>query len=215
MATFFITGTGTDVGKTLVSAIICEALQADYWKPVQAGYEPMTDSEWVKSMISNPKTIVHPESYLLKFPASPHIAAADEALEISLEKIVSDKPKTDNHLVIEGAGGLMVPLNKEEFVCDLITALDATVIIVSRNQLGSINQSLLTAMALKQKNVKVLGWVFNDEYLDYETEIVGWTGYPWIASVRQLEHIDKGIVHAQSVKMREHLSVMQHYSWEQ
>ena len=204
MENFFITGTGTDVGKTLICAIICEALQADYWKPIQAGLEPETDSEWVRNMMSNSKTVVHPESYILKFPASPHLAAMDEAIDISLQKILSDKPVPENNLVIEGVGGLMVPLNKDEFVIDLIRELRATVIIVSRNHLGSINHSLLTAMALKANNINVMGWIFNDEYLDYENEIVEWSGYPWIASVRRLPLINKSTIHSQGVKMKEH-----------
>lgn len=205
MNTLFITGTGTDVGKTLISSILCEALQADYWKPVQAGHDPMTDSEWVKGLMTNSKTVVHPESYILKFPGSPHIAANDEEVEISLSKIVSEKPYTANNLIIEGAGGLMVPLNRHEFILDLILALKATVIIVSRNYLGSINHSLLTARTLRANNIKVLGWIFNDEYLDYENEITDWSGYPWIASVGKLNKIDKSVIHAHGIKMMEHL----------
>lgn len=203
MKTFFITGTGTDVGKTLVAAIITEALHADYWKPIQAGTQS-TDSEWVAEMISNPKTKIHPETYLLKYPASPHIAAQDENLNISIKHILESRPSTSNTLVVEGAGGLMVPLNKTEFVIDLAEQLGSTVIIVSRNYLGSINHSLLTASALKARNIPVMGWIFNDEYLDYETEIVEWSGYPWIASIRNLPVLDKGVIHAQSIKMKEH-----------
>ena len=189
-----------------MAAIVCEALNADYWKPVQAGYEPLTDSEWVRSMISNPKTVVHPECYLLKLPVSPHIASKEENLEISLQKIIAEKPVTDNTMVIEGAGGVMVPLNKKEFVLDLIMELEASVIIVSRNELGSINHSLLTARALTKQGIKVMGWIFNDEYLDYESEIVAWSGFPWIASVRKLPVINKSVIHSQSVKMKEQLS---------
>ena len=209
MNNYFITGTGTDVGKTLVAAILCEALHADYWKPVQAGYANGTDSQWVESMMTNSATTVHPETYVLKFPGSPHIAAAHEEVEISLKHILESKPATKNNLVIEGSGGLMVPLNKKEFVIDLIKELKATVIIVSRNYLGSINHSLLTGRMLKENNVKVMGWVFNDEYLDYENEIVEWSGFPWIASVRKLEHIDRGIIHSLSIKMKEHIQIMQ------
>ncbi len=203
--TLFITGTGTDIGKTVVAAILAEALQADYWKPVQAGTSPLTDSVWVRNMLTNKKSIVHPETYLLKIPASPHIAAEKEGIEISLQKITDQKPKTNNHLLIEGAGGLLAPLNKNEFSIDLIKRLEAIVIIVSKNYLGSINHSLLTANALKQKKVKVMGWIFNEEYIDYEDEIVEWSGYPWIASVRSLEVIDKPVIHAQAMKMREHM----------
>lgn len=207
MTTYFITGIGTKVGKTLISAIIAEALQADYWKPIQAGYEDGTDSQWVKQMLTNKSSIVHEEVYKLKLPASPHIGADEEGIEISIEKIIEEKPETDNRLIIEGAGGIMVPINKNEFIIDLIKELDATVIIVSRNYLGSINHSLLTAQALMKKNINVLGWIFNDNYLDYETEIVKWSGYPWIASVRNLPDINKDVVHVQAVKMKEHLNL--------
>ncbi len=207
MNPIFITGIGTGVGKTVVAAILAEALKADYWKPVQAGFGNGTDSIWVKKMLSNDNSIVHPETYLLKFPASPHISAYDEGLEISLEKIVETKPVTQNRIIIEGAGGLMAPLNKKEFGIDLIQKLNASVIIVSRNYMGSINHSILTAEMLKHKKIPVLGWIFNDEYLDYETEIAFWTEFPWIASVRKLPVINRNVIHEQSVKMLEHIKI--------
>jgi dethiobiotin synthetase len=207
MASYFITGIGTDVGKTVISAILAEALQADYWKPVQAGYENGTDSIWLREMISNKNSVVHQEIYKLKLAASPHIAAEEEGIEISTDKIINDIPVTANTLLIEGAGGLMVPLNKNEFVFDLIKKLDSKVIIVSRNYLGSINHSLLTANFLKQNSIKVLGWIFNGDYLDYENEIVDWSGFPWIASVRQLPEINKEIIHEQAAKIKAHLNL--------
>lgn len=207
MATYFITGIGTNVGKTLISAIIAEALEADYWKPVQAGYRDGTDSEWIKKVLTNTVSIVHDETYKLKLAASPHIAAYEDGIEISLAKIAENRPVTNNPLIIEGPGGLLVPLNNNEFVIDLIKKLEARVIIVSRNYLGSINHSLLTAKVLMENKIDVLGWVFNDNYLDYETEIVNWSGFPWIASVRNLPEINKEVIHAQSVKMKEHLNL--------
>lgn len=207
MNPIFITGIGTDVGKTVIAAILAEALQADYWKPVQAGFEKGTDSMCVRKLLSNQNSVVHPETYLLKFAASPHISAFDEGMEISLDKIIAAKPVTENRLLIEGAGGLMAPLNKNEFAIDLIQKLNASVIIVSRNYIGSINHSLLTAAMLTQKNIPVLGWIFNDEYLDYETEIALWSGFPWIASVRKLPVINRSVIHEQSVKMLEHIKI--------
>lgn len=207
MTPYFISGIGTGVGKTVISAIIAEALHADYWKPVQTGYENGTDSIWMRQMITNKKTVIHQEVYKLKLGASPHIAAQEEDVEISLDKIVSGKPVTSNRLLIEGAGGILVPLNKKEFMIDLIKKLDATVILISRNYLGSINHSLLTAKVLQQHEINVLGWIFNDNFLDYESEIVQWSGLPWIASVRNLPEMNKGIIHAQSVKMKAHLKL--------
>jgi len=149
----FITGIGTDVGKTVVSAIVARALQADYWKPVQAGFSEGTDSLRIQKLLRNKNTVIHPEVYRFALPASPHISARDENIEISLEKIYNTfhSLHTGNRIVIEGAGGLMVPLNQKEFIADLIIKLNATVIIVSRNYLGSINHSLLTAAYCKQK----------------------------------------------------------------
>jgi len=197
----FITGTGTDVGKTLVAAIVVEALQADYWKPVQAGYENGTDSLWVQQMLSNKKSVIHPELYKLKMPASPHIAAAAEQKEIKIKKIVAHLPKTKNKLIIEGAGGLMVPLNNKELVIDLIKKLQAKVIIVSKNELGSINHSLLTAAVLKKEKINVAGWIFTEEYQNYEREIGEWSGYPVIASIKHLPDISKETINAEAIRM--------------
>jgi len=205
MKRVFITGTGTGIGKTLVAAIATEALQADYWKPVQAGYEEGTDSLWIKEMLSNNKSIIHPELYRLKMAASPHLAAIAEQKKIVLKDIVSHLPKTKNQLIIEGAGGLMVPLNKKEFVLDLIKKLKATVIIVSKNELGSINHSLLTAAILKKEKVNVAGWIFTDEYLNYENEISNWSGYPLIASIKHLPEISKESIKAEAEKMKRRL----------
>jgi len=209
-----ITGIGTGVGKTLVSAIIAEALQADYWKPVQAGYENGTDSEWIKKVISNTKSKIHPETYKLKLAASPHIAAREEGVRIDLNLIERDferirnkkleirnqKVKDDHRsssndfLIIEGAGGLMVPLNEKEFAADLFKKLNAQIILASRNYLGSINHSLLTAQVCKHNNLPVAGLIFNDQYLDYENEIVQWSGFPKIASIPFCKNQDKEFV---------------------
>ena len=226
----FITGIGTGIGKTVVSAIITEALHADYWKPIQAGFDDGTDALQVSSLITNTKTIIHPEVYKLKMPASPHIAAREEGIEISIpfivnrlpsnkeskKLIVNSQPFADERsggiqstvngkLIIEGAGGLLVPLNENEFVIDLMVQLGAKVILVSKNYLGSINHSLMTAAICKQRNIDVIGWIFNDQYLDYEEEIVRWTGYPKIASIPLAEKVDKAFVLQQAELVRQNL----------
>lgn len=201
----FVTGTGTAIGKTVISAILAEALHADYWKPVQAGTAE-TDADWVGSMMSNAETKIHPEAYRLQMAASPHIAAAKEHITISIPHIVAQVPHTSNHLIIEGAGGLMVPLNDNEFVVDLIVALNMPVILVSRNMLGSINHSILTAMACKQLNIPVMGWIFNDEYLNYEKQIAAWTGIPVLASIPYCEKADKQFVSKQAEALRSKLN---------
>ena len=207
MRPIFITGTGTDVGKTIVAAIITEALHADYWKPVQAGYTDGTDSLSVAEMITNKKTIIHPELYKLKLPASPHISAREENKKISVKNIIKHLPKTKNTLIIEGAGGLMVPLNKKKLVLHLIKKLKAKVVIVSKNELGSINHSLLTAAVLKKEKIDVAGWIFTEEYLDYENEIAKWSGYPAIASVKHLVEISKESIKAEAEKMKHNLEI--------
>src|SRR5689334_7212311 len=129
----FVTGIGTGIGKTLVSAVSARALDADYWKPVQAGFAGGTDSEWVRGLLEGTASEIHPEVYKLSMPASPHIAARHENISISIKKICEQIPKKSRTLIVEGAGGLLVPLNNHEFVSDLIKALEAKVVLVSRN----------------------------------------------------------------------------------
>jgi dethiobiotin synthetase len=205
MKPIFITGTGTNVGKTLVAAIVAEAIQADYWKPVQAGYDSGTDSLRIKKMISNKKTIIHPELYKLNLAASPHIAAKGEQQRIKVKEIINHLPNTTNHLIIEGAGGLMVPLNEKEFVFHLVKDLQARVIIVSKNELGSINHSLLTASVLKKEKIDVAGWIFNEDYMNYENEISGWSGFPVIGCVKHLKDISKASIRAEAKKIKANL----------
>ena len=201
MKPIFITGTGTQVGKTLVAAIVTEALEADYWKPVQAGYEDGTDSLTVLELISNKKTVVHPELYRLSLPASPHISAEQENIKIKIKKIIAEIPKTKKQLIVEGAGGLLVPLNKKAFIIDLIKEMKARVIIVSKNELGSINHSLLTAAVLKKEKIKVAGLIFSENFMTYEQQISAWSGYPVIGSVKHLPSITKEIIKAEAEAM--------------
>ena len=154
----FITGIGTGVGKTICSAILVENLQADYWKPIQSGDLDNTDTENVKSLISNTKTVFHPEAYRLTQPYSPHKSALLDGISIELDKIVL--PETDNRLLIEGAGGLMVPLNDHILMIDLIQKFDAEVFLVSQNYLGSINHTLMSAEILKSRNINLSTIIF-------------------------------------------------------
>jgi dethiobiotin synthetase len=202
----FISGIGTGVGKTIVSAIVTEALQADYWKPIQAGFEEGTDALLVKKLISNPQTTIHPEIYKLKLAASPHIAAKAENIKIDTEEIVNRMSAISNRpLIIEGAGGIMVPLNNKEFVIDLVFKLQAKLILVSRNYLGSINHSLLTAAICKQKGVAIAGWIFCDQYMNYENEIVEWSEVPKIGSIPFSNTIDQYFVKQQAVLLQSSL----------
>ena len=156
---YFVTGIGTGIGKTVVSAILAEKLNADYWKPIQSGDLEISDSLLVKNLLSNTKTVIHPERYRLGQPLSPHLSARLDGIEISLAAIQA--PQTDNDLIIEGAGGLMVPLNNEDLILDLIKKTNAKVIVISQNYLGSINHTLLTLEVLKISQIAIEGLIFN------------------------------------------------------
>lgn len=173
---YFVSAIGTDSGKSIVSAILCEKLKADYWKPIQAGVEPTTDSELIKSLISNKKTVIHKEAYKLKTPVSPHYAAEIDHKIIDLNKI--NLPETNNTLVIEGAGGLLVPINEKNFVYDLIPQLGAELILVVNFYLGSINHTLLTLEYLKNRKTKVKGLIFNGDYPFSSARIIE-NNSPW------------------------------------
>jgi dethiobiotin synthetase len=209
MRPLFVTGIGTGVGKTIWSAVLTEALQADYWKPVQSGYEDGTDAASVSTLVSNPGSCIHKEVYNLRLPASPHIAAREEGIRIDLAEIrkaFDQLPCQNDHIVIEGAGGIMVPVNDHDFILDMALALDADVLLVSRNYLGSINHSLLTAHMARSRGLKVLGWLFNDQFMDYEEEIVHWSGYPKIASLPFSDVINRDFVRLVAEQCRTHLA---------
>ena len=155
--TFFVTGISTEVGKTVVSAALTEALGADYWKPVQAGDLDNSDSIKVRKLVQHPGSKFHDPAFQLKHAMSPHAAAALEKVSIKTTQI--KRPLTENNLVIEGAGGLLVPLNSKETMLDLIMPEDR-VILVSRHYLGSINHTLLSIEALRQRALKLEGIVF-------------------------------------------------------
>ncbi|PWL40140.1 dethiobiotin synthase [Flagellimonas aquimarina] len=187
----FITGISTDVGKTIASAIIVEALQADYWKPVQAGDLEYSDSDRVEGLISNGKTRIHKNSYALNTPMSPHAAAEIDGITIGIDKI--KEPKTKNLLVIEGAGGLLVPLNDSDTVFDLIKP-DYKVIVVSRHYLGSINHSLLTIEKLQERNLKI-GIIFSgDEHPTTESIILKKTSVTFLGRINEEEVFNKKVV---------------------
>ena len=155
----FVTGIGTGIGKTIVSAILVEKLKADYWKPIQSGDLDNSDTLAIRNLISNSLSVLHPEAYRLTQPFSPHKSAAIDGIEIDPATIKA--PKTSNTLIIEGAGGLMVPLNDQFLIIDLIKQLEAEVILVSQNYLGSINHTLLSASVLKQYQIPLKGIIFN------------------------------------------------------
>jgi dethiobiotin synthetase len=193
MKQFFVTGTGTDVGKTVASAILVESLNADYWKPIQAGDLDNTDTMKVRSLISNTKSKFHPETYQLTKQMSPHAAAEADGIKININRL--NLPITSNSLIIEGAGGLMVPLNDEFLVIDLIQKLKAEVILVSSNYLGSINHTLLTVEALKSRNIPIAGIIFNGRSAKTsEDYILNYTGLKKLLSIEEEKKIDKEMI---------------------
>ncbi|KQB37015.1 ATP-dependent dethiobiotin synthetase BioD [Flavobacterium daejeonense] len=199
----FITGIGTDVGKTIASAIITESLEADYWKPIQAGDLETSDSHKIKGYLSNDKTVIHPNSYALNTPASPHLAAELDNVIIDLEKII--EPVTANHLVVEGAGGIFVPLNDTDCVVDLIKP-DYKVIVVSRHYLGSINHTLLTIEALKARNTAIAGILFNGkENESSESIILNKTGLNCIGRIDEEPYFDQNVIREYADLFREKL----------
>lgn len=155
----FVTGTDTGVGKTVVSAILMAGLKGTYWKPIQSGTQESRDTDWVRRVTALPDFHFIPETYRLKHPLSPHASAASEGIRIDLEEFPI--PKTSNHLVVEGAGGIMVPLNEKHFMLDLMKKLNFPVLLVARTELGTINHTLLSLEQLRRHNLSVLGVVLN------------------------------------------------------
>jgi len=189
--TYFITGISTEVGKTIACAIVVEALQADYWKPVQAGELSHCDTKKVRELISNSKSQFYDNLYALKTPMSPHAAAKIDGVAIDLKKI--KPPKTKNNLVIEGAGGLLVPLNNKQTILDLIQP-DHKVIVVSRHYLGSINHTLLTLNLLKEKGLEV-GLIYSgNEHKTTEDIIKKMSGVTVLGRIEEEPYFDKNVV---------------------
>ena len=156
----FVAGIHTDAGKTFISALLMLGLDADYWKPVQAGTEPTTDTLSVQELTGLPSSRFHPEAYQLEFPASPHAAAAREGIRIDESKL-SPPPHT-RPLLIEGAGGLMVPLREDLLFVDWLAQKAWPTILVIPTYLGCINHSLLSLEALRKREIPLMGIVFND-----------------------------------------------------
>lgn len=193
MKRYFITGIGTEVGKTFASTILVEALQADYWKPIQAGNLDDTDTMKVRSLVSNAQSRFYPEAYCLSKPMSPHAAAMADGIQIDSSNITL--PATSNTLIIEGAGGLMVPLNNQFLVIDLIEQLKAEVILVSRNYLGSINHTLLSIAALKSRSIPVKGIIFNGQATKSTEEfILNSTGLGCLLRIKEENNINKATI---------------------
>jgi len=205
MSKIFITGIGTDVGKTVVAAIVTESLKADYWKPIQSGLEE-TDKATISTLLSNTVTTIHPEAYRLVTPMSPHKAAQIDGVTINLDKVI--RPDTENTLVIEGAGGLLVPLNDKDTIVDLIMPEDK-VILVSSGYLGSINHTLLSAAFLKAKGLNCVGIIYNHVDLDGTIEVIEkMTGLKTLGHISREDEINATVVEKYALKFQKALKAL-------
>lgn len=190
MRGFFVTGTDTDVGKTVVSAWLLSHLDACYWKPVQAGTEPETDAQTVRRLAEVPEDRILPEAYILKDAIAPHEAARREGISIDMARLTA--PQTDRLLIVEGAGGLLVPLNEQDYVIDLIEELHLPVILVARSTLGTINHTLLSLEALRRRGLIVAGVVINGPETPHNRAAIERYGRaPVIAEIPKLDPLTK------------------------
>ena len=190
--TYFITGISTEVGKTISSAIVVESLQADYWKPIQSGDLDNSDTMKVKSLISNSISTFFPSSYEFDYPASPHLSAQMEGRHIELVHI--KRPHSSNTLVIEGAGGLFVPLNERNTILDLMLPTDK-IVLVSRHYLGSINHTMLSVEALQRRGLNIFGIIFSgEENTATESWIASYTQIPIIGRIEEEPFFDKNTI---------------------
>lgn len=193
MRRLFITGIGTGVGKTVVSAVLVKALSGDYWKPVQAGDLDCSDSDKIRELVVEPEPRIHPERFRLRRAASPHHASAVEGVNICLADFVI--PVTESALVIEGAGGVYAPLHKGLLMIDLIGHLGAEVIVVSRNYLGSINHTILTIEALRARELPICGIIFSGhEAPETQSFILSHTAVPYLGRIGEEPHFTPQVI---------------------
>lgn len=198
MSNYFITGIGTGVGKTFISAILTEALEADYWKPIQCGTEGGTDVSRITDLISNDKTRIHEEAYCFDEPVSPHMAAARQGASIAVESI--ELPESFNqNMIIEGAGGILVPLNGTDYVIDLARYCEAEIILVCSSYLGCINHSLLSLDFLLKSDMHIKGLVLNGNFdPEVRKAIIKFSELPIIAEIPHITEVSKETVKAQT-----------------
>ena len=187
---FIICGTDTDVGKTLISSFFVRGLKSFYWKPIQSGIETETDSQSILRLSGIKKEKILKEAYIFEKPVSPHWAAEIDGKKIDINLL--NLPKIDGSIVIETAGGLMVPITRNFLQIDQIRKWNLPVIIVCRSSLGTLNHTLLSIEALKKRNIKILGLIINGEkHLDNPKTLRKFSKLPIIAEFPRLNNIDK------------------------
>lgn len=197
---YIVTGIGTDVGKTVISAILSEALKATYWKPIQAGDLDNSDSIKVNNWTTDKVTVLE-EKFRLNSPMSPHAAAAIDGVEIQISDI--QKPELEGNLILEGAGGIMVPINeKGDTYLDVFEQLNLPIIIVSRNYLGSINHSLMTIEMIQNRGIEIKGVIFSGPSNEAtENIILSKTKTKCLARIPEANEVNKAFIQAQAEKI--------------
>ncbi|MEO9884133.1 MAG: dethiobiotin synthase [Balneola sp.] len=186
---FFVTGTDTGIGKTLLSGMLMSALDATYWKPIQAGLDEETDTEFVRRVSEADQSRIIPERYRLETPMSPHAAADIDKVEVKLSDFKLPEYNT-KQLIVEGAGGLIVPINWKETVLDLIEHLNIPVVLVARSSLGTLNHTLLSLDALRNRGIEVFAVVLNGEKHPSNKETIERFGEIPVFEVEPLQEIN-------------------------
>ena len=190
---FFVTGTDTGVGKTVVSALLCAALDAIYWKPIQTGTREGADRPTVMRLAGLPRTRTAPEAYRFAPPVSPHLAARRAGVRIELRKIKMPRIGAGENLIAEGAGGALVPINENQLTTDLMRHLRLPVLLVTRTTLGTINHTLLSLAALRAARLDVSGVIMvGKANRDNREAIERYGGLAVIGLVPRLARIDRG-----------------------
>jgi dethiobiotin synthetase len=173
----FVTGTDTGIGKTMISAMITTGLDGYYWKPIQSGLEDLTDTEWVRKNTELPKERFLPETYRLQRPLSPHASAKHDGVHIDLEAFQVPSIDPEGHLIVEGAGGIMVPLNERHYMLDLMKKIQMPILLVTRRSLGTINHTLLSLEQLRNHGLDILGVVMNGPQNPENREAIEYYGH--------------------------------------
>ncbi len=186
---YFITGTDTGVGKTVLSALLCAALEAIYWKPIQTGTDEGSDSLTVAKLAELPAARIIPEAYRFRQPVSPHLAARWAGERIHLKNIEMPEVAPGAALIVEGAGGVLVPVNEREFMADLMHELKLPVLLAARSTLGTINHTLLSLAALGRRGVDVAGVVLIGEPNPHNREAI--EEYGRVRVLGEIPHLEK------------------------
>ena len=186
---FIICGTDTDIGKTLISSFFVKGLNSFYWKPIQSGIELQTDSQTVEKLAQVSKEKIIKEAYVFTKPLSPHWASEIDQKIINFDKL--RLPKVQDSLIVETAGGLMVPITRNFLQIDQIKQWNLPVILVCKSSLGTLNHTLLSIEALKRRDIEIFGLVVNGEkHLDNPKTLVDFSGIPLIAEFPYIPKVD-------------------------